>query len=265
MSITYKKDITSYRPYSLPRLPEGSGTIKCLERYEGEVCYVGKVVKTWTSNDRVMSDVWETRRWVAVAEDDGTFTDKCLGCVDYNGKYLTADYTVDASPELIAKYEAEKKREADERNARQAKRLKDQADAEARYRVLEVCKGDDVVVYKGRKVPKGTKGVCIWIGSNQWGYRCGVKDAEGKVWWTALDNVKKANEDAIIKDAEACGGFAAYEAKIDCLTFKGTEVKVKGNGAGKVFWVAPNGKRVGVITKDGDKIWANASELAPAA
>lgn len=58
-----------------------------------------------------------------------------------------------------------------------------------------------VKVVKGRKVPKGTTGECFWMGSNDyskygdpWGIyttvRIGIRDDEGKVWWTSLDNVE---------------------------------------------------------------------------
>ena len=60
--------------------------------------------------------------------------------------------------------------------------------------------GKTVRVVKGRKVPKGTVGVCFWIGQTDyskygdpWGiytcYRIGIRDNAGEVYWTALDNV----------------------------------------------------------------------------
>lgn len=50
--------------------------------------------------------------------------------------------------------------------------------------------GTFVTVTRGRKVPLGTTGVCIWVGAGKWGYRCGVKDRHGDVHWTSLDNVE---------------------------------------------------------------------------
>lgn len=38
----------------------------------------------------------------------------------------------------------------------------------------EIIKGDTVEVYKGRKVPVGTKGVVKWIGSNHYGTSVGI-------------------------------------------------------------------------------------------
>lgn len=48
----------------------------------------------------------------------------------------------------------------------------------------------DVVAVKGRKVPLGTKGECCWVGDGKFGRRCGVKDAAGTVWWTAISNIR---------------------------------------------------------------------------
>lgn len=58
-----------------------------------------------------------------------------------------------------------------------------------------------VRVVKGRKVPKGTEGIVFWMGSydnsrygDPWGiyttFRCGIRDDEGNVHWTAIDNIK---------------------------------------------------------------------------
>lgn len=58
-------------------------------------------------------------------------------------------------------------------------------------------KGDAVEVFKGRKVPVGTKGTMIWRGAGRkHGYydrpadRVGVKDEAGTVHWTAITNVR---------------------------------------------------------------------------
>ena len=61
--------------------------------------------------------------------------------------------------------------------------------------------GKTVRVVKGRKVPKGTTGVCFWMGQTNYGkygdpwgiytrYRIGIKDDDGEVYWTALDNIE---------------------------------------------------------------------------
>lgn len=69
-----------------------------------------------------------------------------------------------------------------------ADRFRDACERE-RYRV-SVRKGAAVEVYKGRKVPIGTRGRVIWVGDGQYGERCGIKDAAGVVHWTASDNVR---------------------------------------------------------------------------
>lgn len=58
-----------------------------------------------------------------------------------------------------------------------------------------------VKVVKGRKVPIGTIGEVFWLGSychspygDPWGiyttYRCGIKDEDGNVYWTSVDNIE---------------------------------------------------------------------------
>jgi hypothetical protein len=57
----------------------------------------------------------------------------------------------------------------------------------------EVEKGRLICVVRGRKVPLGTSGVCIWVGNGRWGARVGLKDSSGGVHWTAFDNVDVAS------------------------------------------------------------------------
>lgn len=58
-----------------------------------------------------------------------------------------------------------------------------------------------VKVVKGRKVPIGTIGQCFWMGSRNYGkyedpwgiysdVRIGIKDSEGEIYWTSLQNVE---------------------------------------------------------------------------
>lgn len=59
----------------------------------------------------------------------------------------------------------------------------------------------DVIVTKGKKVPIGTKGKVFWLGGynnskygDTWGiytsYRCGIKDDDGNVYWTNVNNIE---------------------------------------------------------------------------
>jgi len=54
-----------------------------------------------------------------------------------------------------------------------------------------IAKGTRVLVVRGRKVPLGTRGNIIWLGANHFGERCGLKDDDGNVFWTALSNVER--------------------------------------------------------------------------
>jgi hypothetical protein len=50
-------------------------------------------------------------------------------------------------------------------------------------------KGHRVVVARGRKVKKGTEGLCFWCGESQYGKRVGIKTDSGEKVFTALENV----------------------------------------------------------------------------
>lgn len=76
--------------------------------------------------------------------------------------------------------------------------------------LLGVERGAVVEVVSGRKVPLGTKGIVIWIGSGEnprWGLRVGVKKADGEVVWTARSNVEVAEVEATewVKELMAVG------------------------------------------------------------
>lgn len=86
---------------------------------------------------------------------------------------------VDATPEVMAAYTAYCE---EVRKVEAAKR----AAAEA----AKPAKGKTLKVVKGRKVPVGTTGVCIWVGAGTYGTRVGIKDAAGDVHWTAESNVE---------------------------------------------------------------------------
>jgi hypothetical protein len=58
-------------------------------------------------------------------------------------------------------------------------------------------KGSTLKVVRGRKVPVGTVGVCIWNGEGKkaaWGRRVGIKDSDGEVHWTAEKNCEVVSQ-----------------------------------------------------------------------
>jgi hypothetical protein len=65
---------------------------------------------------------------------------------------------------------------------------------EQRRQELYGWKGQEVVVVGGRKIPKGTRGICFYSGAGQYGWRIGFKDASGQEYWTDLNNVELASE-----------------------------------------------------------------------
>lgn len=85
----------------------------------------------------------------------------------------------DATPEIMAKYQAWE--------AEQARKYRERMAAEEAARPE---RGKTLKVVRGRKVPQGTVGACIWVGEGRWGKRVGIKDESGAVHWTAITNVE---------------------------------------------------------------------------
>jgi len=86
---------------------------------------------------------------------------------------------VDATEEVMARYQAKL----------QAEREQAQAERDARIKRTP-AKGKTLKVVKGRKVKIGTVGLCIWAGSSNYGDRVGIKTDDGQVHWTAASNVE---------------------------------------------------------------------------
>lgn len=91
--------------------------------------------------------------------------------------------SVDATPEVMEAYNAYQE-------AARVTYLRYRAEQEASV----PSKGKRVTVVKGRKVPVGTTGTVIWHGEGNYGWRVGVKDADGEVHWTAASNVQVEQE-----------------------------------------------------------------------
>jgi len=150
---------------------------------DGRVEYEGRVLSTHVDHGyRIMSDVYGIGYMAVVVLGTGQTHTICTGDCEF-GTYVDR-VEVDATPEtlaLAAAWAADAAKVAAERQAKRAEQL---AAAERKA----VRKGRTVRVVRGRKVPTGTEGVCIWVGEGDWGERCGVKDAAGVVHWTASKN-----------------------------------------------------------------------------
>lgn len=102
-------------------------------------------------------------------------------------------YKVDATPEVVdALIEREAELNYNKLVAEDLERY-----LEARNEWLTPSKGRRVRVVRGRKVPVGTVGLCIWRGENRFGgERVGLKDDAGEVHWTDVRNVEVVDLDA---------------------------------------------------------------------
>jgi len=100
--------------------------------------------------------------------------------VYYKDDYSNTDgsFEVDATPDVRAAYDAY----TDKITAAHVAYV-------AELEFNRVHKGKFVVVARGRKVPKGTRGQVFWIGNNGYGTSVGIITATGEKHFTALANV----------------------------------------------------------------------------
>lgn len=151
----------------------------------GVVKYDGAVLRVETTCERVMSDVWEDLTYAIV-------WDAAAGCTArmfMRGGYSESESeaVVDATPEVIAAYDAYMVEKARQASIIRTAILEDEAEA----RVREVRRGCRAVVAKGRKVAKGTEGRVFWLGESAYGWRAGLETDSGETVWTALSNLTR--------------------------------------------------------------------------
>lgn len=147
--------------------------------------YVGATLSLGEESVQVMSDIWEMIRFAKVWDEaEGRVAKVWLDGRDRG--------EVDATAEVLAKVEAWEAVQAAKRAAEAARRAAEEAERERRT----VRRGKTIRVVRGRKVPLGTTGVCIWIGEGRWGWRVGIKVAEDEVYWTAASNVEVVLDEA---------------------------------------------------------------------
>ncbi len=147
----------------------------------GAVSHVGQVV---SSNGRDGGSTFGVGYYAVVAVGGGYERVSTGWYYDGDGE-TTADAEVDAPAAVLAQYAADLAL-VEELRAE----VSEVAEAAHQARIVE--KGKRVVVVRGRKVAKGTTGVCIWVGAGTFGDRVGIKDDAGTVHWTALTNVEVA-------------------------------------------------------------------------
>lgn len=166
----------------------GTGLPEFVSVEKDETNHVGRVVKTYYCEERIMSDVWDNVRhavvyspetkgqklWAYGPVQTGEFIDVHCG-PSGDGFSVHYEVSVDAPEGMLAQYEAEVAEEQ-----RKAAELAEQLRAEREARTIRI--GKRVKVVRGRKVPVGTTGEVFWMGNNGWGETVGVATSDKKVW-----------------------------------------------------------------------------------
>jgi len=185
----------------MKRVKTGEGYYDYKYEPDGEPEYVGAVVAlTADYNVRVMSDIWADEFYAVVWTGNGTtrvFTHSNFECDTRNTKA-----EVDATPEVMAAYEAWKAAEADRvRKEYEVRCERERLEREEKER-LEPKMGRRARVVRGRKVPVGTEGVVFWKGTGEYGERLGLATTDRKVngryadvVWVASSNVENVESD----------------------------------------------------------------------
>ena len=116
---------------------------------------------------------------------------------------------VDATPEVVEKannyYRLQALENWKKNNEKQAK---------------TPAKGKTLLVYKGRKTPKGTTGLCFWYGQGKvYGYgqppmRVGMKDSADTTYWVDADNVEVIGWEQYLKEETTFDYCPPYTLKI---------------------------------------------------
>lgn len=174
---------------------------KCYkEELRGQTLYVGEVVSTHSSCERIMSDVWATcyyyTRWDI---EKGEPVVACYGNSEFGSD---TEVTVDAPDDLKKVYELHKAAEQAKRQAEKAAQYvrEEREKAERDWHAPE--KGKVMVVVRGRKVPQGTVGKVFWLDDIYNPYRAGLavsdeRDDQGRysdVVWVNADYLKNVDD-----------------------------------------------------------------------
>ena len=108
----------------------------------------------------------------------------------YTG-YTPVGITVDATAEVVEMWAAYVASNRAYAIAQAEIRAAEQAVQDAAWEAETPRKGKTLTVVRGRKIAKGTTGVCVWYGEGQWGHRVGMKiEGQDETVWTAASNVE---------------------------------------------------------------------------
>ena len=171
MAITWsQKDIAAYN----------KGQYDCWSE-TGEVTHEGLVIRTYSEDRRVMSDIWSIERFALVwnPETNSSESVHIGGAFECNTR--SGDAVVDILPEYLAIHEAQEEaaRIANEEYQRKAHEERARKRALAAHNYPE--RGKVMRVVRGRKVPKGTTGKVFWVNGGRVGLALSdEKDERGR-------------------------------------------------------------------------------------
>lgn len=185
--------------------------------YVETIRYVGRVLDTYNRTVQVMSDDWALVAFATVLDDNGDFVEREAG----------VNVEVDASPELVARWEEWRTLRAEFKAVQDRVRAARKAAKDAATEAATPRKGKLVVVAKGRKVPIGTAGEVLWEGQGTYGPTSKIRTTDGTEVWIATSNLEVGNYDRCTLKHQDCLDHEAQGLGRECNASRGIVPPVK--------------------------------------
>jgi len=224
----------------------------------------------YTVVERVMSDVYLDVVRVQVWDPVKSQPESVMLSCEIMGETATSE--IDCPESILQAWEGQKETDARQEAAARALREEEEEERQAEAELKAPKRGDAAVVVRGRNVPQGTRGRIIWEGVKEFGPRVGLKDADGKVHWTATSNVEKVVPGVAPGTRPPQGWVklreeirASHSKQAETFPCKGDRVKVLASGLfGRVFWVKDT--RLGLnyegASSTDEPFWCDVYEVA---
>jgi hypothetical protein len=176
------------------------------DRQPASTRFEGLVLKEWVQEDRVMSDVYANCTYILVWDEEKDEPRSIRVQAHFECDPTRARIEVDATPEVVAKWEAHKARQSAIRRLQTARSevLRDRQRAESEHH--NPVKGKVMVVKRSwKEVKRGMEGEVFWVRGNRVGLRTSdAKNDKGNwadvIWCNASQLCNKAEFEHTIPD-----------------------------------------------------------------
>jgi len=217
----------------------------------GSPTHEGRVLHVSTRETELIPGEWVQATFATVWDLTGGNSEECI--IRCEGMAQRGFATEDATLNIRLLHLAEK--------SEKKQALDPAKEEEAEEALREVKIGSWVEVYKGRKVPKGTRGVVSRIVNGGFGRRALIETQSGNTHWTAITNLR-AFITGVYRDETPIHGWEAHQIKVEKLqdSWKESFPKVGDRGmlpSGKVGVIEWTGQTRIRVKTESSQDWAN--------